>query len=118
MGHRCPDANLSSALWCNCVLSTRLFKSQAAEMAIDILPNTMILFGAPEPGAKAMSNSPTLGLDAFCQKFRVGQDESGQVHLSYNDLLAIAERQGVSKSIALRVINYRLNKVFSAALQP
>jgi uncharacterized protein (DUF302 family) len=93
------------------------FKAQASEMGIDLLPNTMILFGAPEPGAKAMSKSPTLGLDAFCQKFLVWQDESGQVHLSFNDLLAIAERQGVSKSVALRVINYRLNKVFSEALQ-
>jgi uncharacterized protein (DUF302 family) len=93
------------------------FKAQAAEMGVDISPNTIILFGAPEPGAKAMSESPTLGLDAFCQKFLVWQDQSGQVHLSFNDLIAIAERQGVSKSIALRVINYRLNKTFSAALE-
>lgn len=93
------------------------FKAQAKEMGVNILPNTMILFGAPEPGAKAMSKSPTLGLDAFCQKFLVWQDESGQVHLSFNDLLALAERQGVSKSVALRVINYRLNKTFSTALK-
>jgi uncharacterized protein (DUF302 family) len=93
------------------------FKAQAAELGVEILPNTMILFGAPEPGAKAMSKSPTLGLDAFCQKFLVWQDESGQVHLSFNDLLAIAERQGLSKSVALRVINYRLNKTFSEALE-
>jgi uncharacterized protein (DUF302 family) len=93
------------------------FQAQAAELDVDILPNTMILFGAPEPGAKAMSKSPTLGLDAFCQKFLVWQDETGQVYLSYNDLLALAERQGVSKSVALRVINYRLNKTFSAALE-
>lgn len=94
------------------------FKAQAAEISTDILPSTMILFGAPEPGAKAMGKSPTLGLDAFCQKFLIWQDESGQVHLSFNDLLAIAEHQNVSKSVALRVINYRLNKTFSAALEP
>ena len=40
----------------------------------------------------------------------------GNVHLSYNDLLAIADRQSVDKAIALRVIDYRLSKTFSSAL--
>lgn len=93
------------------------FRAQAAEIGVDILPSTMILFGAPEPGAKAMSEAPTLGLDAFCQKFLVWRDGNGQVYLSYNDLLALAEHQGVSKSVALRVINFRLEKTFSAVLQ-
>jgi len=64
-----------------------------------------------------MNKSPTLGLDAFCQKFLVWQDDEGGVHLSFNDLLALADRQGVSKSIPLRVINYRLNNVFGEALR-
>lgn len=93
------------------------FKQQAQALNVELLPNTMILFGAPEPGAKAMSESPTLGLDAFCQKFLVWQDVSGKVHLSFNDLLWLAESQNVSKSLPLRVINFRLNKVFSEALE-
>ena len=92
------------------------FQSQARDFNKTIAPATMILFGAPAPGAKAMSSAPTLGLDAFCQKFLVWQDENQQVYLSFNDLLALAERHGVSKSIALRVINYRLNKTFTEAL--
>ena len=92
------------------------FKTRAAGIGVTITPATMILFGAPAPGAKAMSSAPTLGLDAFCQKFLVWQDGSGQVFLSYNDLLALAERQGVGKSIPLRVINFRLNSVFGDAL--
>ncbi len=93
------------------------FQEQARAIGEDIAPSTMILFGGPAPGAKAMSAAPTLGLDAFCQKFLIWQDENQQVHLSFNDLLALAERQAVSKSIALRVINYRLNKLFTEALE-
>lgn len=93
------------------------FQKQAEAQGVELLPNTLILFGAPAPGAKAMSDAPTLGLDAFCQKFLVWQDSTGDVKLSFNDLVAIAERQGVGASIPLRVITYRLNKVFSEALE-
>ena len=63
-----------------------------------------------------MNKAPSLGLDAFCQKFLVWQDDNNKVHLSFNDLLDLAERQDVGKSIAFRVINYRLGKIFNAAL--
>ncbi len=63
-----------------------------------------------------MKGAATLGLDAFCQKFLVWEDAEGDIHLSFNDLLAIADRQDVSKSIPLRVINFRLSKAFTAAL--
>ena len=93
------------------------FQQQGEQQGVDLLPSTLILFGAPAPGAKAMSEAPTLGLDAFCQKFLVWQDGNGDVKLSFNDLLSLAERQGVGVSIPLRVISYRLNKVFSEALE-
>jgi uncharacterized protein (DUF302 family) len=93
------------------------FQAEAARLGVELSPSSLILFGGPAPGAKAMSKSPTLGLDAFCQKFLVWQYDVGMVHLSFNDLLALAERQGVAKSIPLRVISYRLNKVFSEALE-
>lgn len=92
------------------------YQQRASDIGITIMPSKMILFGAPAPGAEAMRDAVTLGLDAFCQKFLVWKDTHGKVHLSYNDLLAIAERQGVDKSIPLRVINYRLEKTFKAAL--
>lgn len=78
----------------------------------------LLLFGAPGPGAKGMKSAQTLGLDGFCQKFLVWEDSEGQVFLSYNDLLALAQRQGAGKSIPLRVINYRLSSVFEEALTP
>jgi len=93
------------------------FQARAFTVGTEIAPNTMILFGGPAPGAKAMSEAPTLGLDAFCQKFLLWQDKSGKTHLSFNDLLLLAERQDTNKSIALRVINYRLESLFEEALK-
>ncbi len=92
------------------------FQSQVQDFGVDIRPTKLILFGGPSPGAEAMRNAPTLGLDAFCQKFLVWQDDQQVVHLSFNDLLRVAERQDVSKSIPLRVIDFRLNRTFSNAL--
>jgi len=55
-----------------------------------------------------MASAPTLGLDAFCQKLVIWQDEGGTVHVTFNDLLALANRQNVSGGLPLRVINRRL----------
>lgn len=93
------------------------FQAQAKEQGIDIGPARLLLFGAPGPGAKAMAEAPTMGLDAFCQKLLVWQDSVGTVKVSFNDLLALAERQDVSKNVALRVVNYRLKSTFVDALE-
>ena len=92
------------------------FQSQVRDFGVDIRPTSLILFGAPGPGGKAMRDAPTLGLDAFCQKFLIWEDDQHAVHLSFNDLLLVAERQDANKSIALRVIDFRLSRTFSDAL--
>ena len=94
------------------------FQARATEPDVDIGPVRLLLFGGPAPGAKAMAEAPTLGLDAFCQKLLVWQDRSGAVRVSFNDLLAIADRQGVTKNLTLRIINRRLNSTFVEALEP
>jgi hypothetical protein len=63
-----------------------------------------------------MGSAPTLGLDAFCQKLLIWQDAGGTVRVTFNDLLALAERQKVSGGIPLRLINHRLKETFSTAL--
>lgn len=93
------------------------FQARAQEQGVEIGPTRLLLFGGPGPGAKAMAEAPTLGLDAFCQKLLVWQPESGTVNVSFNDLLAVAARQGVSKNLALRAINRRLLSTFQAALE-
>ena len=92
------------------------FQANAREKGIELLPSYMILFGGPGPGGTAMARAPTLGLDGFCQKFLIWQDEKGVTRLSFNDLLALARRQEASIPLVLRVIDYRLNSVFEDAL--
>lgn len=93
------------------------FSANASAVGVDILPSYMVLFGGPGPGGQAMSSAPTLGLDGFCQKFLIWQDSEGRTHLSFNDLLALADRQRVQKALVLRVVDYRLGKVFTDALE-
>lgn len=89
---------------------------RARAQGVDVGPLRLILFGGPGPGAKAMAKAPTLGLDAFCQKLLIWQDQAGAVQVTFNDLVALAERQQVPASIPLRVINKRLTETFGAAL--
>lgn len=93
------------------------FTDRSKEHGIDLEPIILILFGGPGPGGKAMASAPTLGLDAFCQKLVIWQDGSGTVHVTFNDLLALAERQQVSVGIPLSVINRRLRETVSAAVE-
>ena len=94
------------------------FAARSKEYGVTLEPMRLILFGAPGPGGEAMKSAPTLGLDAFCQKLLIWQDSVGNVHVTFNDLPALAKRQQVSGGITLRVINRRLRKTFSEALQP
>ena len=93
------------------------FAARVREHGVVLNPTVLILFGAPGPGGKAMESAPTLGLDAFCQKLLIWQDASGTVHVTFNDLLALADRQQVSGGIPLRLINRRLKNTFSEALE-
>lgn len=93
------------------------FAARSKKHGVDLAPSRLILFGGPGPGGKAMASAPTLGLDAFCQKLLIWQDAAGSVHVSLNDLLALAERQGVSGGLPLRVINRRLKATFTTALE-
>lgn len=93
------------------------FTERARNFGVTLAPIRLILFGAPGPGGKAMSEAPILGLDAFCQKMLIWQDRDGAVHVTFNDLMVLAEHQQVSGGIPLRVINYRIKKTFSEALE-
>ena len=91
------------------------FTARSKAHGVELRPLKLILFGGPGPGGRAMASAPTLGLDAFCQKLLIWQDEKGTVYVTFNDLLALAERQG-SGGLPLRVINRRMKKTFSEAL--
>ena len=93
------------------------FAARSKKLGITLEPMLLILFCAPGPGGKAMESAPTLGLDAFCQKLLIWQVAGGTVHVTFNDLLALANRQDVSGELPLHFINRRLKRTFSAALE-
>ncbi len=93
------------------------FKQRAQTSGLKINPAHLLLFGGPGPGGRAMSAAPSLGLDAFCQKVLVLQGSDGRVQVVMNDLLALAERHGVRKNLALRLINRRIQSTFTNALE-
>ena len=47
------------------------YQKDASALGIALGPTTLLLFGGPAPGGKAMMTSPKIGLDAFCQKLLV-----------------------------------------------
>ena len=46
------------------------------------------------------------------------EDAAGKAHLSFNDVLALADRRGAPKNIPLRVVGFRLGSTFEDALAP
>ncbi|MDW4550399.1 DUF302 domain-containing protein [Defluviimonas sp. D31] len=93
------------------------FDERARAAGVAIGSAQLLLYGGPGPGGRAMANAPSLGLDAFCQKVLVLQDKDGRVRVIMNDLLALAERHDVRKSLPARVINRRIQKTFADALE-
>lgn len=93
------------------------FAKRSKEQGVTVQPIRLILFGAPVPGGKAMEDTPALGLDAFCQKLLIWQDTNGDTKVTWNDLPSFAKRQKVPSGLALKVINYRLKKTFTTALE-
>lgn len=91
------------------------FKNEASRYDIEVSPTTLILFGAPEPGGKAMFKCPKLGLDAFCQKLLVFEKDN-EVFIAYNDIVAFSELYCDTSTIPQRVINRRLQSVFEEAI--
>lgn len=77
---------------------------------------TLILFGGPGPGGRAMSGNTLLGLDAFCQKLLIRSDAHGRVQVRFNDLTWISRRQGIPVSPVLDAINTRLITSFRQGL--
>jgi uncharacterized protein (DUF302 family) len=92
---------------------------QAEARAFDVaLPRlTLLLFGAPGPGAKAMAEFPRMGLDAFCQKLLVHQLPDGRVNVYYNEMPAMAEIHYADSALPHKVINRRMGATLSGAVE-
>lgn len=92
------------------------YKNEAKPFEKELRPTTLLLFGGPAPGGKAMMTTPKIGLDAFCQKLLVYQNEKDEVWVAYNDIIAFAELYYQSYTKPQQMINQRLMKTFSSAI--
>lgn len=68
--------------------------ANAESVDLELLPTTLILFGNPMVGTSLMQESPSMAID-LPQKLLVWEDEAGNVYITYNDPLYLANRHGV-----------------------
>jgi len=92
------------------------FKKDAHAYDIELNPTTLILFGAPEPGAKAMKNTPKLGLDAFCQKLLIYENQEKEVWVAFNDIAELSKLYYDTSTLPQKMINSRLKKNIKASI--
>jgi uncharacterized protein (DUF302 family) len=92
------------------------YQEQASIVGVELRPTILLLFGGPAPGGKAMMTSPKIGLDAFCQKLLVYENEDGEVWIAYNDIVAFAELYYQTSTKPQQMINQRLKMTFTKAV--
>lgn len=92
------------------------YQKDAAKHQKDIRPTTLLLFGGPAPGGKAMQTTPRIGLDAFCQKLLVFENDKGEVIVAFNDIVAFSELYYDTSTPPQNMINKRLTATFSKAI--
>ena len=93
------------------------YREEAAALGVDLPELTLLLFGAPGPGAKAMADFPRMGLDAFCQKVLVYEAPGGQVEILFNDMPAMAELHYGDSAIPHKVIARRMKETLGGAVE-
>lgn len=93
------------------------YKKEAASMDITIRPTILLLFGAPAPGGKAMVTSPKIGLDAFCQKLLVYENNNEEIWVAFNDIVAFSELYYGNATKPQQMINQRLKMTFTQAIK-
>ena len=92
------------------------YKAEAKKIGKTLPDATLLVFGAPAPGATAMSDFPSIGLDAFGQKVLVYVEE-GKVIVAYNDIVDMSQLHYQDNALAHRIINFRLGKTLSNAVE-
>ncbi|GGZ89863.1 DUF302 domain-containing protein [Algibacter mikhailovii] len=92
------------------------FQKDAKALGVEIQPATLLLFGGPAPGGKAMMTMPKIGLDAFCQKLLVYKKDNGEIWIAFNDIVAFAKLYYGSFTKPQAMINQRLKVTFTKAV--
>jgi len=93
------------------------FQAEAKMFEAELPRLTLLLFGAPGPGAKAMADFPRMGLDAFCQKVLVHELPDGQVNAYFNEMPELAKMHYSDSALPHMVINRRMGATLSGAVE-
>ena len=92
------------------------YQSDALALNVEIPPSILLLFGGPAPGGQAMMTTPRIGLDAFCQKLLVYQNEDEEIWIAFNDIVAFSKLYYDTSTKPQQVINERLKATFTQAV--
>lgn len=93
------------------------FQKDASALNQEVNLSTLLLFGGPAPGGKAMMTTPKIGLDAFCQKLLVYENDEGEIWVAFNDIVAFSELYYNKSTKPQNLINQRLTKTFTTAVK-
>ncbi|GEA59102.1 DUF302 domain-containing protein [Vibrio comitans] len=92
------------------------YSKQAKAIGVTLPNATLLVFGAPGPGAKAMKDFMSIGLDTFGQKVLVYQ-QGDKVVVAYNDIVDMARLHYQDSALPHRVVNTMLGKTISKAVE-
>ena len=92
------------------------YQQQAHDFDIKLPRAMLLVFGAPGPGAIAMREYPSIGLDVFGQKVLI-YEQGGKVKVIYNDIPAFANLHYGDSAFVHQVIKFRLNSTLSSAIE-
>lgn len=89
----------------------------AASVGETLAPTELVVFGNPKGGTPLMQCAQTIGID-LPLKALVWQDAAGIVHVTYNDLAAVAGRHGISACPAVARVSAALESLVGASVAP
>ena len=92
------------------IFATIDFQKDAKTFGIDIRPTYLMMLGAPKPGGMAMATAPRIGLDAFCQKLLIYQDDQGDVYVALSDMAAFSRLYYGTENKAQNVVTQRMTQ--------
>lgn len=93
------------------------YSKEAGTRGKEMHPTILLLFGGPAPGAMAMKTTPKIGLDAFCQKLLVFENNDKEVWIAFNDIVAFSNLYYGQVTKPQQGINQRLIQTFTKAVR-
>jgi uncharacterized protein (DUF302 family) len=93
------------------------YTAQARVLGVTLPRLSLLLFGGPGPGGKAMADFPRMGLDAFCQKVLVHELPDGSIKAYFNQMPAFARLHYGDRNLPQVVINFRMGQTLSGAME-